>query len=240
MKYKYTKKDFTLVPSRLARAGMPAVQQVVYMWLCEHSDESGKCFPSRKVLAYECGIGVQVLDRAIKALETKGFVTTETRFVDKIQTSNLYKIMIVSNEEDLITSNEGVLLPVIRPPYQNQHTELNPINSTQLTKETTKEVSSLCKSSNEQDIATVHQSYIEKFGRKRYQLSPTRKALIARRIKSYSLQEVLKAVENAAADPWQRGDNERGYIGDLEHILKSDESTEKWIEFSPKSKRLFA
>jgi hypothetical protein len=93
---KYSKGDFTLVPSRQARIGMPANQQVVYMWLCEHSDDNMQSFPSRKVLAYECGMSVRTLDRSLEALVNGGYVAKSARHSNNQQSSNLYEVAIVA------------------------------------------------------------------------------------------------------------------------------------------------
>jgi hypothetical protein len=128
---KYSKSEFTLVPSRQARIGMPAIQQVVYMWLCEHSDDNMQSFPSRKVLAYECGISVRTLIRTIDELVSKGFITKTARFNDTTQTSNLYKVLIVSMGDKLTPPPLSVTPPsdILSPPPCQDGTQ----NSTQLT-----------------------------------------------------------------------------------------------------------
>jgi hypothetical protein len=93
---KYNKRDFTLVPSRQARIGMPANQQVVYMWLCEHSDDNNQSFPSRKVLAYECGMSVDTLDRALKELVARGMIAKSGRYNANQQSSNLYEVLLTA------------------------------------------------------------------------------------------------------------------------------------------------
>ena len=110
---KYNKSDFTLVPSRQARIGMPANQQVVYMWLCEHSNDNMQSFPSRKVLAYECGMSPSTLDRTIELLENSGFIVRESRYKENKQISNLYTVLIVNKGSHI---DEGGVVILNSPP----------------------------------------------------------------------------------------------------------------------------
>jgi len=107
----FNKKDFTIVPSRQARIGMPANQQVVYMWLSEHSDDNGQSFPSRKVLAYECGMSPSTLDRTINELVDKGFIVRGNRYKENRQVSNLYTVIIVTKGSQ---NDEGGLVKLTR------------------------------------------------------------------------------------------------------------------------------
>lgn len=92
---KFDKGEFTLVPSKTARSGMNPTLQCVYMWLCDHSNEKMQSYPSRKVLAAECGISVDTLDKALTRLEEYGMVTKESQYKNNEQTTNLYTVNII-------------------------------------------------------------------------------------------------------------------------------------------------
>lgn len=64
-------------------------------------------------------------------------------------------------------------------------------------------------------------------------LDAKRRALIAKALKSYSLDDVLRAVDGYAASPWHRGENDRRQAYDgLDLILRDAEHIEKgWLLF---------
>lgn len=97
---KYEKGSFIVTPNAQRLKGLPTHSQVVYVWLSFFSNQDGTCFPSRKTLAEYCGIKkIQTLDKYIKILVDKGFVKKEKRFKDSSQTSNLYFLPLVVDED---------------------------------------------------------------------------------------------------------------------------------------------
>jgi len=60
---KYQKGSFITVPNSEALKGIHATAQCLFMWLCYHANQDGKCFPSRKRLAELCGASVDTFDK---------------------------------------------------------------------------------------------------------------------------------------------------------------------------------
>lgn len=56
------------------------------------------------------------------------------------------------------------------------------------------------------------------------------------RLKTFTMDEVLRAVENLAQSEWHRGSNERGWVADPEFILRDDAQLDKWINVNPVQK----
>lgn len=127
---KFDKGNFTLVPSKKAREGMHPTLQTVYMWLCDHSDDKMQSYPSRKVLAAECGISVDTLDRALTRLQEFGMIDKDSRFSNNEQTSNLYTVNIVNRGPQ---KDGGVAakttLPSRKSPTQNSTQLTQPIKT---------------------------------------------------------------------------------------------------------------
>lgn len=99
---KFNKGEFTLVPSKTARRGLKPALQVVYMWLADHANDNMECYPSRNVLAEECGVSVDTLDDTIKKLIDLELIEKEDRYHNSTQISNLYTINIVE-----VAANSG-------------------------------------------------------------------------------------------------------------------------------------
>lgn len=94
---KFNKGEFTVVPSKSARAGLRPTLQVVYMWLADHSNDAMKSWPSRTTLAEECGISVRALDAALNELIELKFIEKEQRVVNNEKTSSIYTVNIVNS-----------------------------------------------------------------------------------------------------------------------------------------------
>lgn len=95
---RYFKGEFTVVPSKSARRGLPPAQQVVYMWLCDYANDDMTSFPSRKTIAADCGMSVRSVDAACMALEKKGLISKQQRYKGGEKTTSLYTVNIVEPE----------------------------------------------------------------------------------------------------------------------------------------------
>lgn len=95
----YQKGSFVVIPNKKQLKGKPSEMQAIYYWICEHADENGICFPSRKTLAFEAGVNIKTVDKYIEQLELCGFLKKQIRKVEgkKENMSNLYQVMILDN-----------------------------------------------------------------------------------------------------------------------------------------------
>ncbi len=97
---KYKKKDFTVLPNKEKRRGLSPFLQTVYTWLCDHSDDDMKSFPSRKTLSYECGMSVRTLDRSMQELVRLGLVVKSARYNNNEQSTNFYEVVLFAEGGD--------------------------------------------------------------------------------------------------------------------------------------------
>ncbi len=102
----YEKGSFVVIPNKQHLKGKPSEMQSVYFWLCEHADEKGQCYPSRKTLAKESGTGMRSIDKYLLQLEKHGFVKKIKRKKEdnNANLSNLYQILIIED----IANKDGV------------------------------------------------------------------------------------------------------------------------------------
>jgi hypothetical protein len=112
---KYNKGTFLVIPNKEYLKGMKPQVQTTFFWICEHSDENGICYPSRNKLAKEVGVGIKIIDRAIKELEDKNLIkkTTRKKENSKENMSNLYQIMILGDVENDPTLVSEITLPSV-------------------------------------------------------------------------------------------------------------------------------
>lgn len=72
---------------------LPHRARVVYMYLKDRSDAQGKCWPGIKTIARELHLSRSTVQRALKDLTAKGYLTKEERHrPNGSATSNLYTI----------------------------------------------------------------------------------------------------------------------------------------------------
>jgi hypothetical protein len=126
---KYEKGSFITLPNKQVLRGKKPATQAVYLWICEHANEYGICFPAIKTLGVESGSSESTVKRAISELEKSGILQK----VQRKNTSNEYQILIVENEEGGFSVNLGGVTenPGVGSdrPTNSIQLELNPHNS---------------------------------------------------------------------------------------------------------------
>lgn len=86
-------KNFFMVSNRIFDFDLKPKDFTVYCCLVRHCDNDHSCFPSRKLIAQECGIDKKTVDAAMKNLEDQGLVKKVYRKrADGSKRSNLYYI----------------------------------------------------------------------------------------------------------------------------------------------------
>ena len=116
MGMKITKGDFSTFPHKMCK-GLPAYEQITFIWLFHHVNADGICFPSLATLAEECGIGKDVIIKSLKRLEIRGYITKRHRKTLKGgYNSTLYNVhlKLVVNT-DKIASNVVVNTDKVTP-----------------------------------------------------------------------------------------------------------------------------
>ena len=84
-------KNFFMVSNRIFELKLKPRNFTVYCCLLRHSDEKMQCFPSRKLIAEECGIDRKTVDSAIESLSALGLIKKVSRHRENgSKTSNLY------------------------------------------------------------------------------------------------------------------------------------------------------
>lgn len=130
---KYEKGSFITLPNKQILRGRKPALQSVYIWICEHADEKGLCFPSIPTLATESGCSVRNVQYAISELEDLDILHKIPQKQKKKNFTNQYQILIVETDgvvQDMHQSGAGGTPLVVQEVHTNSiHTELNPSNS---------------------------------------------------------------------------------------------------------------
>lgn len=85
--------DFVKVPRSFFEAGeLSPTERHVLFYLAYHGYTADRCYPSAQRLADESGMSRATVNRAIKALKEKGYITIESRSKGKRHLSNGYNL----------------------------------------------------------------------------------------------------------------------------------------------------
>lgn len=76
-----------------ARVSNP-LRKLVLLKLCDHANEKGQCWPSFSYIADQCEISRRSAINHIQTLIEDGYLSSESRFKDGEQTTNMYTISI--------------------------------------------------------------------------------------------------------------------------------------------------
>jgi hypothetical protein len=81
---------FTAVPNFILKNPKLSVgENLTYAMFISHAWHNDQCFPGQERLAEDMGAGVRSMNRFIKGLEAKGFITIQRRGLGK---TNLYTL----------------------------------------------------------------------------------------------------------------------------------------------------
>ena len=90
-------------------------------------------------------------------------------------------------------------------------------------------------SNNNVEIQRIFDSFVQAFEKNQNQLKLTdaRRKKIKCRLSDAGEEMLLKAIKNVADNPFYRGDNDRGWVADLDFIVRSYEQVERLANLQP-------
>ena len=98
------------------KAKVRGIDKQVLSKICDHANPKNnyECWPSNKLLASEIGRSVRSVQRAIKSLCLKGYISVKKRkWSNSIYPSNVYRIKINKLEKDngfFLEKNKAVII----------------------------------------------------------------------------------------------------------------------------------
>lgn len=79
--------------------------------------------------------------------------------------------------------------------------------------------------------------FIEKFNQlftSEYEYTEGRKTKLQARLKKYTFEQILSALDNLDKNPWNHGKNDRGWVADPDFLLRNDEQIDRYLNYKPK------
>ena len=73
-----------------------------------------------------------------------------------------------------------------------------------------------------------------------YKETPKRRLVYNQRLKNFTPDQILVALEHLATDDFSRGKNDRGWVADPDYLLRTDEMVDRWLNKTSKPKSKFS
>ena len=93
---KYQKGTFVVIPNVHVLEHVGPYTLSVFFWICRHSDQNGRCFPSFNLLAREGNMSRRQIIKSVLDLEKIGLIKKTT---GKKHSSNRYQVLLVTGGE---------------------------------------------------------------------------------------------------------------------------------------------
>jgi hypothetical protein len=189
------------------------------------------CYTSKDNLAEFYEITTRGLQKIIKRLEERGLI--ERNKQDHLRTTHLWKSIVEQEGEQSSGRVNKVPLGVNKVHSRGEqssynHNNYHNNNHINIHEDSTKETE-------KPQIPTtplLEELLVDfnKLFKASYRPTKQRGEKLRARLKTYTFEEIKKAMENMSRSPWHQGENERGWKADPDFLLRSDEQIDKWIQ----------
>lgn len=155
---------------------------------------------------------------------------TISRWISELRDNNLIVVDIIKQEKGkevsrkLIIKEQHLLTKTATPIAKNRKGGVD---------ENRKENNTSTNNTNNNTITSNEVSQIIEFFNslfeKKYRITPDRKKKIKLRLKSYTVDEIKLAIDNLSKSKFHNGDNDRGWVADIDFIIRNDEQIDKFL-----------
>lgn len=178
-----------------------------------------KFYFSNEQLGEQFSTHPKSVSRAIAKLKKYKFIDTKS----EIKAGGGEVRFIIKRHADFVTRESTKLLPKDQPNGYSSYIKGNKI----------KENTPYNPPSGDLPLNTFLEEFNTLFSKK-YRPTPALGKKLKLRLKTYTLEEILKAVRNLARSDFHHGKNERGWEAKPEFLIRSDEKIDEWLNTQAK------
>ena len=202
-----------------------------------NTDLGNEFWMSNENLARKARCTREFVNRTLKQMVEDGYlkVLGEGKTMGQGKKTVCYEFLfpnVISSELNVISSDVNVISNGENPDLNVIPGHINPSNTNP---KGTQENLSLEAPETRQDWAVVWDAYLATLGRCGFQakkLTDSRRDLIKRRLKDWSVEDLVKAVEGLEHSPFHRGDNDqRKAYNAIELILRDAQKIENFMGY---------
>lgn len=218
---------------------VPSLAKFVLVRLADHADNDGFCWPGQEGIAEKCSITPRTLRRHLSWLEAEGFIARRKRRGQAGEyQSDSYQLDITDQRSHLTNGQPRPAVTGGR--HQRSHLTARPaVTPDRLTvsKPLTTIEPSIEYSS---EIQEIFEYWKTKTGRNgRTTLTRNRRDAVKTRLKEYSKDDILRAIDGCAASDFHMGrDSKNGFreYSDLTLICRNGEKLEAFRDAATQAK----
>lgn len=215
--------------------------RLLYCYLNSLSASEGKCFPKNKRIAEKFKVTTRQVSRWLSELMNYEYVFVS--FSDQY-TQTGKRTILLYYRQDRTKMSRGVDKNVQGGRHFATEKTGAIINTNNIN---TNNISNTSETTQNPDVLTVYQTYLNRMvlnpkthnaptlhaAQIKCRLTPKRENKIATRLKEFSVDDLVKAIENISQSDWHTGGNNRHWIAKLEWIMDSTERVEEWANTTP-------
>ena len=195
---------------------------LVYGAIEVHAMGEKGCIASNTTIAKETGLSAGTVANYISLLNKSGWVKvhTATRTGKDVVRESIEPLLSITAPNP--SSQDDTLHTSVIPPSSGDETPLH----TSVKIEDSLENSD---NTNNVEIQSIYDFFISSFNKNpnQYKLTRSRKQKISARLKDAGADMLMKAIKNTAGSEFHNGDNDRGWVADLDFIIRSYEQVER-------------
>ncbi|MBS7818999.1 helix-turn-helix domain-containing protein [Wohlfahrtiimonas chitiniclastica] len=199
-----------MVKAMQIKVGNP-LRKLVLLKLADNASDTGECWPSHQNIADQCEISKRSVINHIDALVEMGLLRVENRIKNNEKQSNIYYLTLDGHPlaEEPKKGSAGDSLPSAGAAHRTSHS-FEPISS----------------GSSNNLPENAHQQIIDKWNAsgfvqiKAIVSGSQREKLLKARIKEFSLEQVLEAIDIANQSEFLKGGGSKGWVMDFTWFLR--------------------
>jgi uncharacterized phage protein (TIGR02220 family) len=198
---------YAIIPANVRYADIPDKAKLLYGEITALCNKEGYCWANNTYFAELYQVHKNTISRLISILVKNNFLSIELTPQQKgVEVSRKLFIPILKNVEGGINKNA-----------EDNNTSINnTYNNTIKNTITSNEVNQIIE-------------YFNNIFQTKYRTTADRNKKIKLRLKSYSLDEIQKAINNLKQSSFHNGNNDRGWKAGIDFIIRNDEQIDKFL-----------
>lgn len=230
------RKYFTIIPNYIVNHST-VYEQSIYLYMKRVAGENGTCWMSAKTIADHLKIARNTVKKYRQELVKRGWLkAVGTKKTGATNQSTIeYKIVDLwdINNKHYQNNKKGSTNDTFHNNTYQRGQQMTPKGSTDGHKEEPlKKINTIPKVYSITNTQTLIDLYNSKF-EKNTRPTPQKKILIKRMLKSYSLEELKKAITICSQSKFHCGENDRGWVADFNYIFRNEEQVDKMLNLNP-------
>jgi hypothetical protein len=206
---------------------MPNSAQSLYFHLGMRADDDGFVSSPKKILKFveakEDDLKILIAKQFIIPFESGVVVITHWKLNNQIQ-KDRYKSTIYKKEMALLSQNENGVYNLDTECIQDVSKMETQVRLGKVSIDKNRIDNTIAS-----DEANIIIEYFNKLFLRQYRLTPDRSKKIKLRLKSYTLDEIKKAIDNLKQSKFHNGENDRGWIATIDFLIRNDEKIDEFL-----------